>query len=242
MATITTRGQYDNTGLDNWNGAPVSETNQPTFEQNQLSATWNFYVRPDERNVLYLQVTDVLDTTYGFISGAPFFSVALTGFDFSLGDTRPVMNPSRVSFSADFANPGQSLNGVLGGPTGHLQLDSTPGWSFAPQAETFSLSADSADYAFSHFTTVWGTSRIGGGGVFAFEFDPNFDLERQIDFSRLSGHATHGADQYAAPGTLTYWRESSHGGGVPAVPEPETYAMMLAGLAAIAISTRRRRK
>jgi hypothetical protein len=31
-------------------------------------------------------------------------------------------------------------------------------------------------------------------------------------------------------------------GGVPAIPEPQTYALMLAGLAAVGFMTRRRRQ
>jgi hypothetical protein len=43
MAVVQTRGEYDNYGLSYWNGAPLSPTNQPTYEQDQLSATLSFY-------------------------------------------------------------------------------------------------------------------------------------------------------------------------------------------------------
>jgi hypothetical protein len=42
VTTIDTRGQYDNAGLDFWNGQPISPTNMPTPDEDQLSATWSF--------------------------------------------------------------------------------------------------------------------------------------------------------------------------------------------------------
>ena len=83
--TVTTLGEYDNAGLGTWNGQPLSPTNQPTIEQDQLSATWNFYVDPAATNTLYVVVSDVADTEFGYASGAAFSLPALTGFQFSLG-------------------------------------------------------------------------------------------------------------------------------------------------------------
>src|SRR5271156_1928392 len=84
MATVQTRGEYDNAGLDYWNGQPLSATNQPTYEQDQLSATLSFYVDPAQTNDLFVTVSNVLDTDYDYIYGVPFAYTALTGFDFSL--------------------------------------------------------------------------------------------------------------------------------------------------------------
>ena len=84
MAIVQTRGEYNNYGLDYWNGAPLSPTNQPTYDQDQLSATLSFYVDRAHANDLYIVVSNVYDTQFGYITGAPFNYVALTGIVFSL--------------------------------------------------------------------------------------------------------------------------------------------------------------
>jgi len=47
VASVHTRGQYDNAGLSTWNGQPLSPTDRPSFDQNQLSADWRFYRKHD---------------------------------------------------------------------------------------------------------------------------------------------------------------------------------------------------
>ena len=71
-------------GLGSWNGAPLSPENQPTPEEDELSATLSFYVDRDHKNDLYVVVSNVFDTDFGFITGTAFEYVALTGLTFSL--------------------------------------------------------------------------------------------------------------------------------------------------------------
>ena len=84
VGIVQTHGEYDNAGLGSWNGAPLSPENQPTPEQDQLSATLSFYVDRAHKNDLYVVVSNVFDTDFGFINGTPFQFVALTGITFSL--------------------------------------------------------------------------------------------------------------------------------------------------------------
>lgn len=84
VGVVQTRGEYDNAGLGTWNGLPLSSSNQPSYEQDQLSATLSFYVDRAYKNDLYLVVSNVFDTDFGSIFGSPFEFVALTGFTFSL--------------------------------------------------------------------------------------------------------------------------------------------------------------
>src|SRR5579871_1892543 len=102
VATVQTRGQYDNAQLGTWNGQPLSPTNHPSFEEDQLSATWTFFVDPAATNVLYVVASNVLDTDFGFLFGPGFDLVALTGFEFSL--TIPHAS-SYATFSNNFAVP-----------------------------------------------------------------------------------------------------------------------------------------
>ncbi len=119
-ATVQTRGEYDNAGLGDWNGSPLSPTNQPTYEQDQLSATLSFYIDPGQTNDLFLVVSNVLDTDYGYLEGPAFAFVALTGIDFSL----PVSSSAPATFSNQWAVPGEVLAGSSPRP-----LSTTPGWS-----------------------------------------------------------------------------------------------------------------
>jgi hypothetical protein len=87
-----------------------------------LSATWNFYVDPSAANTLYIVVSDVADTQFGYIFGSPFNLVALTGFQFSLD----VETSSYASFSNQFAVPTEALLGPVSGSS--MPLETTPGW------------------------------------------------------------------------------------------------------------------
>jgi len=232
-AQIHTRTQYDMKGLGTWNGAPVTDANHPSDYENQLAATFSFFVKPESDQVLFVQVSHVQDTAYGFILGAPFASVALTGFSFSFGAGHGSLQPTDAAFSNAYANPGE----VLLGSGVHEPLTETPGWSFLPADDEFNLRADSVTSAFTHFPNVFGTTRIYGGGLFAFDFGPHAHLNGEGIFSHLNGYAVHGADEYIAPGTL--WLPTHGGGGSheppspPAVPEPSTYLLVSIGLALV---------
>jgi len=170
VATVDTRGEYNNAELVYWNGEPLSPSNQPTYQQDQLSATWNFYIAPSAPNILYIIASNVQDTQYDYISGTPFELVALTGFSFSI----PVSSTSYATFSNQFAVAGEALLGPQSGSS--APLITTPGWTLdsvdgPPNDATYQIDASSVSDAFTHFSSVYGTTRIYGGGVFELSFN-----------------------------------------------------------------------
>ena len=69
LASYDSNGLIDLGSIGTWNGRPVSDTNKPTDFQRELSATLNFFAKPTEANKLFLQVTDVVATHFGFAFG-----------------------------------------------------------------------------------------------------------------------------------------------------------------------------
>lgn len=217
-ATVETAGLYDNAGLTTWNGQPLSPTNRPSAFEDALTARWDFYVDPVERNQLYLVVSDVRDTNFGFINGPPFNLVALTGFEFSLG-----VDGAIAAFSTGHALPGQVLLGPTSGAS--VPLNTTPGWSLAAVSgpagnPTYAIAADSVNYGFTHFPSVFGGTRIRGGGVFDFTYADGVDLLVQADFRSIAATAYNGNRNYVEAGTLVF--------AVAPVPEPATWTLLLA--------------
>jgi hypothetical protein len=222
MATVQTRGEYDNAGLDYWNGEPLSATNQPTYEQDQLSATLDFYVDPAQTNNLFVTVSNVFDTDYGYISGTPFTYTALTGFDFSLSIPNDASFAAAI-FSNEWALPGEQL---VGPDYGASSLSTTPGWTLidvsGPGSQRdYSVGATDLNYALTHFDSVYGTTRIFGGAAFSLQFAPTIDLIRDANFASLSAQTSFGFGRYVGPGDITYLN--------PVIPEPSTWTMMLIG-------------
>lgn len=233
VATVNTTGEYDNAQLATWNGQPLSPTNQPTPQQDQLSATWNFYVDPNATNDLYIVVSNVEDPEFGDIFGPPFYLTALTHFQFQL----PLKTDTYGVFSDQFAVGGETL---VGPSSNSSPLTSTPGWTSSESGPThnatYFLDASAvtdASYAFTHYSSVTGDLRILDGGVFEFSFDPTVDLLDQ-NFTPLTASASNGAGAYAnsyiEEGTVTYARK---------VPEPSSILLLAAGLSFVGLLKRK---
>jgi hypothetical protein len=220
MAVIQTRGEYDNAGLGTWNGQPLSPSNQPSYEQDQLSATLSFYIDPKHENDLYLTVTNVYDTQYGSIYGSPFGYVALTGVDFSFNRAHGKL--AEAILSTDNALPGEEL--ANGGSNGtNVPLTSIPNWDLSAYTSNgrnskYSIDTSSNNYALTHFSSVYDATRIYGGAAFEFEFAPKIDLFRAIDFDSLNAETVFGMGMYTGDGELTYVRPLG-----PSVPELPTW-------------------
>lgn len=97
----------------------------------------------------------------------------------------------------------------------------------------------------------WGTLELNGSGDLFFSGDPGVAL--YVDNLILGSGTTlnlNGFNLYYTTltdnggsfsgGQLIQWAGNPGGGGVPAVPEPETYAMLLAGLGLLGFAARRR--
>jgi hypothetical protein len=92
--------------------------------------------------------------------------------------------------------------------------------------------------ALTHFSSVFGTTRIGGGAAFEFSFKSNVNLLRRANFADLDAETSFGFDMYQGEGTLLYaYTRPSIG---PAVPEPATWSLIAVGFSAIALTARRR--
>jgi hypothetical protein len=240
VAIVQTKGEYDNAGLGSWNGAPISLENQPTPEQDQLSATLSFYVDRAHKNDLYVVASNVFDTDFGFISGPAFEFVALTGLTFSLPleGGHPTKN---VEFSNGIAVEGETLLGPNSGQSS--PLTTTPNWALngvsGPRNDpSFSISTPGVDDALTHFSSVYGTTRIGGGAAFELSFKPNVNLLRRASFADLDAETSFGFDMYQSEGTLLYaYTRPSIG---PAVPERATWSLIAVGFSAMALIARRR--
>jgi hypothetical protein len=169
-------------------------------------------------------VTNVQDTQYGYICGTPFDLTALTGFEFSF----PVSATSYATFSNQFAIAGEALLGPTSGSS--APLIATNGWTLgsvdgSPNDAIYQIDASSVNYGFTHFSSVYGATRIYGGGVFELSFDSSVNLLTGAKFANLEATASNGLGSYFESGKLTY--------AIGTVPEPSTGGMMLLGLAGL---------
>jgi hypothetical protein len=92
--------------------------------------------------------------------------------------------------------------------------------------------------ALTHFSSVFGTTRIGGGATFEFSFNPNVNLLRRANFLGLDAETSFGFDMYEGEGTLLYaFTRPSIG---PEAPEPATWSLIAVGFSAMALMARQR--
>jgi hypothetical protein len=240
VATVDTLGAYDNRGIDYYNGNPISPTNYPSAYQDILSAQWDFYVSPSAKNNLFIVADQIVDTHFGYVYGEPFYLIPLTGFEFLLPVKR---NHSDPIFSNQYAVSNEFL--ANGGQNGsNLPIDTTPGWSVTsisgdPRKLDYTITTPDENYSFTHFNSVYGATRILGGGVFELTYSPKINLLRQADFKELVASASNGEGAYTEQGTLVYAYSRRQAN---TVPETSTLAMLLLGFAGLGFVGYRRSK
>lgn len=88
-------------------------------------------------------------------------------------------------------------------------------------------------------------SRAGNGGLDLFDFFLNAPVDLQNAFGPVIGTSVFALDQFVdvstSLGALTFYDSTSVNFSAAVVPEPETWAMLLAGMGVSALAVRRRR-
>ncbi len=152
-----------------------------------------------------------------------------------------------VTFSLEIINPTTLDFDITG------LLNPSSGWKDAVTFNAFSLGNSGADAVSLTGATVSGNELNangcsgGGSGKFCFTFDSPLAMADSFSFEIT---ATSGSFSFPAAGpdlkVLFLGQNGKQVGGllsqpVPAIPEPETYALMLAGLGLVGVMARRRR-
>ena len=218
-------------GLDSigaWNGLPISDTNRPSDYERTLSATINFYADPTAENRLFLQVTDVVSTRFGFVVGPASANSALTGIHL---DIKPKgQSLGAAVLSTDYANPGQRL---LGPNQGVTAIDTTPGWQLEFDSRNrYTLKTPGfRDFGgFGESGWVQGSQRVAGGGVFLLSFNRDVDASK-INWQHTDLSLGWGVDDQWV--LADYLKSDSDGRpgreGPTAVPDPGGTLSLLSG-------------
>ncbi len=227
-------GSYYANGLYNlppgfiYNGNPVGPDNMPSDYELQLACTFNFYALVAQPNVLFIQVTGVVSSNFGWVSGDALTEVTLTGIQFTLpSQSGTVGTPS---LSLNYANPGETW--IYCPPDYSSEpLTTTPGFGLTALAPNQFLiqTLNGADYGFlNEGWLVWGgtVNRITGGGVFQLTFPDDVNLY-QLDFTQADVESQWGAGYQYIPAII--------------VPEPACLSLLIFGMFGIALLRRHHR-
>jgi hypothetical protein len=221
LGSYQSDGLYNLNGLGTWNGQPIGPNNTPTDAQLELASTINFYTFPTDPNVLYVQVTGVVTTQFGYASGVAFDNITQTGIQFTL----PSLGGGTLgtpALSLNFANSGQQL--VFAPPDYSSEpLATTPGFGLIASGPNQLLIQTLSGSSDGFINTGWGVygteSRIEGGGVFQLTFSTGTDVSQDIDFNNATVEAQYGSGSQYILATLA--------------PEPSVLALICFGAAAM---------
>ena len=200
LGSYRSDGLVDLGSIGTWNGKPISDTNKPNDYERQLAATLNFYSRRSDPNVLFLQVTDVVATHFGFAFGTAFTNITQTGVQFTLPTVRGI-NLGTPSFSSAFANPGQ-IRAFAPPDRSSEPLTTTPGFQLLRPAQNKFLVQTISGAEFGFINTGWSVfggsvNRIEGGGVFELTFPERINLFRNVNFASATVDSEYGhGNQY----------------------------------------------
>ena len=169
-----------------WNGV----VGTPPDYYRQISSDINLYTERAHSHTLFVQVTNLLSGNGASFFGAAFDAVTMVGVQVS----NPKLSSLTPSYSGQFANPGEYLEGTLGdcSMSQNVPLTSTPGWNLA-SAGSGTFVTETVNGSTNGFTgpfgCIYGTFRIINGGVFALDFGKNLKhLSGDFDVSVIYGY------------------------------------------------------
>jgi hypothetical protein len=212
LASYSSDGLVDLNAIGTWNGAPITDSNQPSTYDRQLADTINFFTPPAQPNILFVQITDVITTHFDFAFGATFNNITQTGVQFSL----PLRGGGSLGIpglSLNYANAGQTL-AYSPLDNSSAPLTSTPGFGLSLPGQNKFLLQTVSGFNYGFINQGWvvnggSADRIEGGGVFELAFPSNIDLINQIDFGSAVVESQYGAgNQYVTAQLVS-------GGSVP---------------------------
>jgi len=164
------------------------------------------------------------------IGSASVLAVAATGrFDGS-SDTSSVLLEAELAIVATGEATGSAVRLTVAGTADSLFASNGPGVQALP---TFDLVVRDAGY---NILGSWQGLAAGSTGGFSFSFDSQVGELLSLSLSHHSNLMSDAADLSAATGTVLDLSSALSGSiSVSAVPEPQTYALWLAGLAAVGL-------